>query len=204
MRNLVLSTLALAAACAASNRAVDAAKAARYRGDKLALLQAAEAATADKYKLAMSDETTLRIETTGRWYTPDGLAALERNNDMRDVPDRSIHMRLIVKLVPDRGDWAVAIEPVMMRYFAGRPNPDPLAPDDPSLPGWAMGRVDQLHHAIHEALAGYEVKVPGGVTASPTAAPAAPPPAAPAPRQPAPEPAPQPASAPEPAPPVTP
>jgi hypothetical protein len=144
-------------ACAASRQEVELARGARYRGDKLAMLAAARLATADKYQIATSDETTLRIETAGRWYTPDGLGAAERSHDMRDVPDRSIHLRLIVRLVPRGDDWGVAIEPVMMRYFTGRPNPDVLAQDDPSLPGWTRGRVDQLYSAIHRALAGYQV-----------------------------------------------
>jgi hypothetical protein len=172
MRNLVLSVVIAGAAagagasalgaCAASRQEVEVARTARYRGDKLAMFQAARQATADKYQIAMSDETTLRIETAGRWYTPEGLGASERNNDMRDVPDRSIHLRMIVRLVPAGDDWTVAIEPVMMRYFAGRPNPDPLQPGDPSLPGWTGGRVDQLYSAIHRALARYQV-APGGM-----------------------------------------
>jgi hypothetical protein len=172
MRNLVLSILlagaaagagaSALAACGASRQEVEAAQAARYRGDKLALFQAARQATADKYPIVTSDETALRIETAGRWYTPDGLGASERNNDMRDVPDRSIHLRMLVRLVPAGDDWTVAVEPVMMRYFAGRPNPDRLKPDDPSLPGWTHGRVEQLYSAIHRALVRYEV-VQGGM-----------------------------------------
>jgi hypothetical protein len=172
VRNLVLSVLLAGAgagvialpACAASRQEVEVARTARYRGDRLALFHAAREATAEKYAIATSDETALRIETTGRWYTPDGLGASERNHDMRDVPDRSIHLRLIVRLVPAPGgaDWSVAIEPVMMRYFVGRPNPDPLRPDDPSLPGWTGGRVDQLYSAIHRALVRYQVGSPGG------------------------------------------
>jgi hypothetical protein len=164
VRNLVLVLLialaAIAPACGASRQEIELARTAHYRGDKLAMFAAARAATADKYRIATSDETTLRIETTGRWYTPDGLGASERNHDMRDVPDRSVHVRMIVRLVPRGDDWAVAVEPVMMRYFAGRPNPDPLALDDPSLPGWAHGRVDQLYSAIHHALASYQVAEP--------------------------------------------
>jgi len=176
MRNLVVSmawlaAIAHAAGCGASSHAVDA-RAARYRGDKLVLFGAAKAATEAKYRLAESDETTLRIVTTARWYKPDGLGASERQNDMRDVPDRSVNLRLIVKLVPDGGDWAVSVEPVMMRYFSGRPNPDHLAPDDPSVPGWATGRVDVLRSAIHDALQSYQVKSPGTATGSPQAAPA--------------------------------
>ncbi|HEY6180576.1 MAG TPA: hypothetical protein VIX73_39310, partial [Kofleriaceae bacterium] len=155
-----LIALAAIAACGASRQEVEIARTARYRGDKLAMFAAARAATAERYRITLSDETTLRIETAGRWYTPDGLGASERNNAMRDVPDRSIHLRMIVRLVPRGDDWGIAIEPVMMRYFAGRPNPDLLAPDDPSLPGWAHGKVEQLSSAIHRALASYQVQEP--------------------------------------------
>lgn len=161
MRNPVLIAVALVAlavaACGASRAEVEVARTAHYRGDRLALFAAARRATADKYQIAESDEVGLRIATAGRWYTPDGLGASERNGDMRDVPDRSVHLALIVRLVPRGDDFAVAVDPVMLRYFSGRPNPDRLAPDDPSVPGWAHGRVDQLYSAIHRALAGYQV-----------------------------------------------
>jgi hypothetical protein len=165
MRNLIVSATAIVVSavvavalsgCAASRQDVAQARRARYRGDKLALFRAARQATADKYRIATSDETALRIVTAGRWYTPDGLGASERD-DIRDVPDRSVHLKMIVKLTADGDDWAVAVEPVMVRYFTGRPNPDPLPLDDPSTPGWAHGRVDQLYAAIHRALEGYAV-----------------------------------------------
>jgi hypothetical protein len=163
MRNLAVSMVVLAAtACGASSHAVETARSARYRGDKLVLFDAARQVTAAKYQLAESDQNTLRIVTVGRWYRPDGLLASERSSDMRDVPDRSVHLQLIVKLVPDGSDWRVAIEPIMMRYFAGRPNPDHLTLDDPSVPGWATGRVDKLRAAIHEALESYQVKSTAG------------------------------------------
>ncbi|HET9989899.1 MAG TPA: hypothetical protein VFQ65_15320, partial [Kofleriaceae bacterium] len=69
------------------------------------------------------------------------------------------------------------------------PKPEPVAAEDPSVPGWATGKVDELSMDIHSALAQYEVKsVPGAVpppAAAPAPAPAAdpaatPPPAAPA------------------------
>lgn len=145
------------AGCAASSQSVEAGRSARYRGDKLALFAAVKGAVESKYQLAESDETTLRMETAGRWYTPEGLGASERNNDMRDVPNRSVHLKMVVKLVPDGELWVVSVDPVMLRYFAGRPNPDKLAPDDPSVPGWAIGRIEQMHAAIYEALKQYSV-----------------------------------------------
>jgi hypothetical protein len=162
MRSAAVFLLVAGAACGASSPSIETARAARYRGDKLALFDGARQATAVKYQLAESDETTLRIVTAGRWYRPDGMLASERANDMRDVPDRSVHLQLIVKLVPSGSDWAIEIEPVMMRYFAGRPNPDHLTPDDPSVPGWATGRIGKLREAIHDALARYEVKSTAG------------------------------------------
>jgi hypothetical protein len=162
MRTVAVLLVMLAAAACASSQAVETARAARYRGDKLVLFEAAKHATAAKYLLIESDETALRIVTVGRWYRPDGLLASERASDMRDVPDRSVHLHLIVKLVPVGSDWALAIEPVMMRYFSGRPNPDHLTPDDPSVPGWATGRVDKLRAAIHDALERYQVKSTAG------------------------------------------
>ena len=164
MRNPILIAAALAAlalaACGASRAEVEVARGARYRGAPLAMFAAARSATADKYQIAESDETTLRIVTAGRWYTPDGLGASERNGDMRDVPDRSVHFKAIVKLLPQGDAWKVSVEPVMLRYFTGRPNPDRLALDDPSVPGWARGRVDLLRAAIHHALAAYQVAEP--------------------------------------------
>lgn len=151
---------ALVAACGASRAEVEVARGAHYRGAPLAMFAAARQATADKYQIAESDETALRIVTAGRWYTPDGLGASERNGDMRDVPDRSVHLQLIVRLVARGADYALMVDPIMLRYFTGRPNPDKLAPDDPSVPGWARGRVDQLYSAIHRALAGYQVAEP--------------------------------------------
>ena len=79
-------------------------------------------------------------------------------------------------MLADGDNWIVEVTPNMLRYHAGRPNPDRLAPTDPSVPGWATGQVDELQYEIHNALKPYEVK---GIPAP--AAPTAPPPAVPAP-----------------------
>lgn len=158
MRNLIVFCVAVIAlaACGPSNKEISGAKTARYKGDKLVIFNAAKAAAEEKYKLEKADETTLGFNTTGRWYTPEGLAAGER--DIRDVPDRSLNITLVVTLLPDGDAWVVNVKPLMMRYIAGRPNPDKIEPNDPSVPGWATGKVDGLQYDIHEALKQYEVK----------------------------------------------
>ncbi len=182
MRNLVvtLSMIILITACGPSSKEIGAAKTAHYKGDKVMLFNAAKAAAEDKYKIAKSDETALGFQTVGKWYTPDGLVA-ERQDDMRVVPDRSLNIVLVVTLVPDGDQWVVKVVPEIMRYFQGRPNPDHLTPNDPSVPGWANDRVESLQFDIYTALKPYEVKAgPGGITSPPPVGPAATPATTPA------------------------
>jgi hypothetical protein len=184
MRNLVLSVAAMftiaAVACGPSSKEVATAKSARYTGDKLELFAHVKAATEAKYKLTKSDETSLGMQTEARWFSTEGLAVTPRSEgDMRDVPDKSINIALVVTMLPDGNNWIVKVTPVMARYNQGIPKPEPLKENDPSLPGWVQGKVDELSLDIHTALSKYEVKtVPGSV---PPPAPAAP--ATPAPEQ---------------------
>lgn len=162
------------------------AKIAHYKGDKLQMLAAAKAAAEAKYKLGVVDETTLSIRTMGRWHTPDGLASNWDPGDMSGgagVPsitagarmaDRSFWITLTVKLLPEGDSWIVHVEPTYLQYRRGQPNLLKLKTDDPEIPGWAQGKVDQLAFEIHEALKPFEVQT---LPAAPGAAPPAPAPA---------------------------
>jgi hypothetical protein len=177
MRNLIIACAALAclAACGPSGRDTALAKTARYQGDKLAIFGAIKTTTETKYKLAMSDENSLTVQTVGRWYTPEGLVSTTGEQDIRQVPDKSINIVLTVKLLAEGDKYIVDVQPKMTRINKGSPMPENLAPNDASLPGWATGKVDQLAFDIHEALKSYEVKAPGGNVPPPAADPAAPP-----------------------------
>ena len=167
--------LAIAAvACGASSKEVAGAKSARYKGDKLALFAEVKAATEAKYKVTKSDETSLGLQTEARWYSTEGLGVTPRaEGDMRDVPDKSINIALVVTMLPDGDAWLVKVTPVMSRYNQGIPKPEPLKENDASLPGWVSGKVDELALAIHNQLAKYEVKtVPGQAPPPNTNAPA--------------------------------
>jgi hypothetical protein len=190
-------------ACGPSSSELTGAKAAHYKGDKMAMFNAAIAATQAKYRVEKEDQGALSFQTAGRWYTPEGLAAAESGEDMRQVPDKSLSIAYVVTLRPDGDAFILDIKPLMIRYLAGSPKPEPVNEDDPSVPGWATGKRDQLALDLHDALKQYEVaSVPSGPTAAPAPAPAAPAdgsatpeaPAAPSPAAPAPTPAPAPAS----------
>ncbi|HEV7554297.1 MAG TPA: hypothetical protein VGO00_02515 [Kofleriaceae bacterium] len=158
-------------ACGPSTGSIKTAKEARYKGDKLALFNAAKNATAGKFDIEKADETRLGFETVLRWYNADGLLVSERNGDVRDIPDRAISLKVVVTVLADGDAYVVRVKPMMMRRFKDRPNPDVLSENDPSIPEWMMSKIDLLSVAIHDALAPYEVKSVPGAAPPPTPAP---------------------------------
>jgi hypothetical protein len=187
MRNLVMSVVVVlaCAACGPSSSDVSGAKTAHYHGDKTQLLQAAVQAAQAKYRVEKVDQNALSFQTTGRWYTPEGLAAAESGEDMRQVPDKSLSIAFVVTLRPDGDAYVVDIKSLMIRYMAGSPKPEPINEDDPSVPGWATGKKDALALDVHEGLKQWEVQtVPGNVPPAPANTPAT----SPAPMAPAPSP----------------
>jgi hypothetical protein len=178
MRNLMMTaTIAVAACGGPSGKDVAMAKQARYSGDKLQLFSVMKGDIEGKYKLDVSDETKLALKTQGRWYTPEGLASSWTPSDTdasgHKLPDRSLNIALIAQLLPEQSNWVVHIEPVILRFNVNQPKLEPLRPDDPSLPGFANGKADELAFDVNKALKQWEVKSPGGVMPAPAPAPAA-------------------------------
>jgi hypothetical protein len=172
MRNVSLSLallVAIAACGGPSNQQIAAAKQARYQGDKSVLFNTAKAAAENKQKLAKADEATLGFQTVGRWYTVDGILAPGSDEDIKQVPDKSIRLTLVVRLLADGDKWIVQVEPSMFRRIGGSPQPQKVEPGDPSVPGFVQGQVDTMQYEIWNALKQYEVKSPGGIAPAPTA-----------------------------------
>ena len=152
------------AACGPSGKQIGMEKAARYTGDKLAMFGTVKGIVEGKYKLHQSDETTLGLQTVARWYSPEGLvASAQGSENVKNLPDNALSVSLVVRLMPDGSNYFITIEPVMLRYRSGRPNPDRIIPTDPSVPGWATSKVDELYFDLNKALKSYEVKQVGGV-----------------------------------------
>ena len=208
----VLAVLALCA-CGASARDIAMAKTAHYKGDKLALFREAREVVSKKHHIEAADETTLTLVTKPRWYTPEGLVSHWNPGEQAGDPhsaganmsgrtllvDGRLNIKLVVKVLPDGDHWIVYVEPRYLQFRDGRPNLDPLKPDDPSIPGWASGKVDQLAYAIYKRLRPYEVRVANSAV-PPPAPTSSPPPPDPTPVVPAPEPEPEPPTQPETAP----
>ena len=169
MRNLRVSLVAsalviLLAACGGpSGKEMTRAKQARFTGDKATIFAGAKAVTEAKYKLDKVDENAAGLQTVGRWYMTDGMLAPGSDADMRQVPDKSIRLVLVVRVLPDGDNWKVEVEPSMLRKLSGSPAPQKLEKTDPDYPGFIQGQVDTLLFEIWNGLKAYEVKTPGGV-----------------------------------------
>src|SRR5579863_6837833 len=127
--------LVLAACGGASSNEVKTAKTAHYKGDKSAIFAAMKDAIEAKLKIDRVDQSKFLVETTGQWFTPEGLGASERMDDIRDVPANSIHIHFIVALVPDGDTFVVDVRPKWFKYIQGSTKPEPLGEDDISVPG---------------------------------------------------------------------
>lgn len=178
MRNLIVGCVVLCwiAACGGGNREAALARQARYKGDKIEIFGAMKTLVESKYQLQQSDETTLALATTARWYTPEGLVATSGQQDIRNLPHNSINLAFLVKQVPDGDSFLMVVEAKILRFIKGSPAPEPRTLKDADLPYWVYSKADQLVLDIHQALAKYEVKAPGGMAPPPTN-PETPPPA---------------------------
>lgn len=142
------------------------AKQARYSGDKLQLFAGMKEAVEKNYKIDVSDETKLGLKTTSRWYTPEGLVSNWTPSDVgtqgHKLPDRSLNIALVAQILPENDKWIVHVEPIILRFNANQPKLEPVRIDDPSLPGFVLGKSDELAFDINKKLKPYEVKSAGG------------------------------------------
>jgi hypothetical protein len=156
------------AACGPSDSQIKTAKEARYKGDKMALFNAARAAVEAKYKLEKAEQDGSGFETIGRWYRhEDGMTVSESKDDIRIVPDKALWLAFQVAFVPDGDSFIVKITPKMMRRISGSPKPEAISENDYSVEGWAHNKIDVLQNDIHEALKQFEVKKTPGAAPTP-------------------------------------
>lgn len=108
---------------------------------------------------AQRDGNQYALVTVPQWYNPEGGRESAGAGDYVQVRDGSVQVRFIVELVPiDDQHVAVKVTPKTFEHVSGSPQPRELAPDDPNLPPWVLGRGDSLYLAIHKRLQNYAVQ----------------------------------------------
>jgi hypothetical protein len=161
MLKLMLVSVLVMVGCGPSTAEIKTAKATTYVGDANEIFGVIQQVVAETYKIADAGRTdeAIRLVTTEQWYSPEGGRQSAGGGDFVQLVDRSILLQLVVDLVPTAENHnVIQVTPRTLQHVSGSPKPRELAADDPNLPGWVTGRVDQLHHDLFKGLQKYVVK----------------------------------------------
>lgn len=162
---LSLSFSALAVgACGPSAGQVKAAREARYDAElSVAFKAVVDAVSGEKYKVVQADAATGAVVTEPRWYEPDGtFEDKSADGSSAMLEHGSVMLAYEIRLYGENNLWQVAVIPRAQQYREGSPMPHALPPDDPGMPGWVIGKTDELYLAIHAKLKPYQVAPPQG------------------------------------------
>lgn len=161
MLKLMMASVLAFVACGPSTAEIKKAKETTYVGDAGEIFNAVHQVVSETYKVydAGRAEEGFRLVTVEQWYNPEGGRQSAGDGDFVQLVDRSVLVQMIVDVVPTATNRVVIqITPRTLQHISGSPKPRELAPDDPNLPGWVTGRVDQLHHDIYKGLQKYVAK----------------------------------------------
>lgn len=155
---VVLLVFALVA-CGPSSAQLHTARHARYRISAAEAFQAAVATVdASEFALQVADPIAARASTVTRWYQPSGK--FTRTYEGQGAPlAYSFSLTIEVAVVPDGDAVRVELVPVVFQAKAGLALRR-LPPDDPEMPHWVGGKVDNLYLALHERLRANVVAAP--------------------------------------------
>jgi hypothetical protein len=157
---VALGLAGIVTGCAASTAELKRAHDAHYHGPAVQLYMAAARAVDHKhYPLDVADPDHGTLTTATKVYSETGTMDAPGAGGIYDSTGKRYSLSFQVRVVAagEHDEYAIDVEPTMKLLVAGRPNADALALDDPSLPGWLHGRVDELTVEIHDELADYEI-----------------------------------------------
>lgn len=163
MKLLALVLALLLAACGGPSTAdVRQARAAHYTVRALAAFdQAIQGAQDAQWQVDESDPQRLGFRTNAKWFEPDGTSEDRSDDDNAAwVVDGSILLAFVVYVKGSDGDCWIEINPLVYEKVGGSPQPRQLTIDDPSMPGWVHGKLDNLYVAIHSRLKAHMVGAP--------------------------------------------
>ena len=141
------------------------AKLAHYHASVQQILEIAEHATQEKYKIGDVDIAHASFVTQPRFYSPEGDLESPGAEGWLHTQPGSVRVTLLVQVVEvDKGEVMVTVTPQTYQYIEGSPQPRELKPDDPYLPPFVQGRADTLALDIFERAQPY-VLPPAGRSA---------------------------------------
>lgn len=153
MSMLMLCALALGA-CGPSTAQMRSAKLAQYTAAPNQLLDVAMQVAQRKYKIGPVNIERSEFATESQWYNKEGgriSAYTDGKGEYVNAGGGDVQLTLIVAVRQvDGGRVMVDVTPKTFQLVSGSPKPRELAPDDPYLPPWILGRADTLAFEIYE------------------------------------------------------
>ncbi len=154
MRSLLLAFALAVCACGPSSGQIRVAKSTQYNAPAKSVLDVALQVAQRTYKIGAMDFETLTFATVPQWYSRDGGRISPNtdgsNGDFVNAGGGDVQVTLVVKVRQvEGGQMLVVVTAKTFELISGSPQPRELAPDDPNLPPWVLGRIDSLSVEIH-------------------------------------------------------
>ncbi len=151
MKKLLLALALGLAACGPNAAELKTAKTTTYKMKTSDMVQLAMDVTKDQYPIGDVDEENHSFITQPRFYGPEGDLQSPGAGGFVQMQDKSVQVSFIVQVVEfGGGDVGVTVTPKTFQVLAGSPKPRELAPDDPNLPPFVLGRADSLALDIYK------------------------------------------------------
>jgi hypothetical protein len=159
------AVVALAAACGPSPAQIRRAREARYDAPRAEMLRLAQAAVEPSYPVEKVDPDAGIILTAPRLHEPDGAYAATDDRDRKAGMNArsesgSVLLGFRVVVLGDAAPFQVLVEPVAKQKRANYSALYEFLPDDPAMPGWIAGKVDNLQLDVHRRLARWVAPAP--------------------------------------------
>ena len=140
----LLAMIALAA-CGPNAAEIKTAKETTYKMKPDELMELAIDVAKPQYGIADVNQEKHIFIAGPKFYGPEGDLESPGAGGFITMRDRSVEVSFIVEVVEYGGDdVGVTVRPKTFQTIAGSPKPRELAPDDPNLPPFVLGRANQL------------------------------------------------------------
>ncbi|MEZ4398622.1 MAG: hypothetical protein R3B06_01290 [Kofleriaceae bacterium] len=155
LRSIVFTFVAIFAmvACGPSAAQIKTARTAQYNTTASAAFQAGVAALpANGFKIDQADPVAGRALSQARWFERDGTSAAKDANGNPRVADGAVVVAFEIGVVSEGSTVSVKVVPHVQQHRDGLSATVPLAEDDPSMPGWIHGMLDNIYLDIYNKL----------------------------------------------------
>jgi hypothetical protein len=135
------------------------AREARYSASSDVVFKGVLRAVQTKYEVADADPQQRWLRTRERWFERDGTSEDRNADDAYIVRGGTIILAFEIAVKGAEGAYHVEVVPLVLEVLVGSPQPRRLAPDDPAMPGWVSGKIDNLYVMIYEQLKPHVVQM---------------------------------------------